>query len=555
MKKIIMLGMIGSLIFSIIYAKPRITANKPKYGDRIIVQYKENISSDDISAFKNMHGFELQDKESMISYIENTHHLTKIKKSINNVPFVVYQLQAQDKANIESIAKEISTESAVLFAHPDHYMYAFAYPNDTYYQDGCQWGFSKVQADTAYNAGLINTNKNKVVIVADLDTGILLTPQIHEDLAGRTINGINIIDTSIPPNDDDVGGGDLGHGTHVAGIIAANTNNGLGIAGAAYMNSSWTAKVLLMPVKVLDNTGSGYESDIISGMNWAVSNGANVINMSLGEDQGDDALQTAVNAAFSQGCVLVAAAGNGDEYGNPEQTSYPAAYPNVIAVAATDRYDQVASFSNYGKIDVSAPGISIMSCDASGPSAFSGSYNDDYNYSHCDSVEMDGTSFATPFVSGLAALLFLKYDNITPDQIINIIEQTADILGGGYNVHTGWGRINVYRALSGNINTPGVTGTQIKTYNWPNPFSPTNDGFTRITFVIANPAPVSIKVYDGGGYLVWSDNIDTNNVSTGYNFVQWNGINSGGKKVANGTYFYTVQSQGTYGKNKIEVLY
>ncbi len=554
MKKIILISLIFTFTYSFIAAAHRSMAKLPRYGDKIIVQYKDNITSNDINLFKNKHNVDLRDKQDMITLIENIHHLTRAKKYLTNLPFSVYQLQAADKNNLENIVKDINSENIVLFAQPDHFVYALytpqAGPNDTFYQQGCQWGFSQIQADTAFNAGLIDPNKNKTIIVAVLDTGLLSS---HPDMLGRITNGANMVTPSASTNDDNIDSSEpiYGHGTHVAGIIAANTNNGTGIAGTAYLNSTWAAKILVMPVKVLYFDGNGEESDIISGIYWAVNNGAKVLNCSFGEPQGSDALQNAINYAYNQGCINVAAAGNGDENNNPINTSYPAAYPNVIAVAATDQNDQPAPWSNYGKIDVAAPGVSIMSCNTNG--SYDGSYSE-INFS-CDGIEMDGTSFSTPFVSGLAALLLLKYDDKTPDQIINIIEQSADdVYTAGYDNRTGWGRINVYRALSGNLNTPSST-SGITTYNWPNPFSPTKNGFTNITFIMQAPANVKIEIYDGGGNLVWSQDLQSSNVAMGYNFVHWNGTNSSGKQVANGTYFYLVKSQNTYGKNKIAVLY
>ena len=168
-----------------------------------------------------------------------------------------------------------------------------------------------------------------------------------------------------------------GHGSHVAGIAAAATNNGLGVAGVGYNAESWTSRCSATRARALFG--------LRRGITWAADNGANVINLSLGGTMDSSALESAVNYAWSKGVVVVAAAGN-----NASSTPfYPAYYANVIAVAATTDLDRLASFSDFGDwVDVAAPGISIYSTIPGG-----------YGY-------MSGTSMASPFVSGLAALLF-----------------------------------------------------------------------------------------------------------------------------------------------------
>jgi hypothetical protein len=146
----------------------------------------------------------------------------------------------------------------------------------------------------------------------------------------------------------------------------------------------------------------------------------------------------------------------------------------------------------------------------------------------------------------------MKYPGITPDETTKIIEQTADDVGApGYDKYTGWGRINVVRALTQDFNPV----RQVNTYNWPNPFSPEHDMFTNITFFMTSPADAAVTVYDGGGDVVWKGSVPAANIVAGQNVVKWDGKNSNGKSVANGTYFYVLKTGGIAGKNKIVVMH
>jgi len=305
---------------------------------------------------------------------------------------------------------------------------SFAIPNDTYWSS--QWSLPQIQAPDAWE---INTGSTSVVI-AVIDTGVDLA---HPDLDDKIVPGHDFV------NDDDDPQDDFGHGTHVSGIAAAETNNRLGVAGI-----SWGARI--MPVKVLDYSGTGTYYDVADGIVWAADQGAHILNMSLGGPQPSSVLEDAVNYAWDKGAVLVAAAGND----GTNWPIYPAAYQNVIAVAATDRNDQPAYFSNYGHyIGVAAPGVDILS-----------TFPDGY-------LSWQGTSMASPHVAGLAALVFSVDESQTNAAVRQRIEQTADDLGSpGWDEYYGYGRINSYRALSGAppapTPTPGPTST-------PGPPTPT----------------------------------------------------------------------------------
>ena len=327
----------------------------------------------------------------------------------------------------------------VAYAEPNFIAYAFEprnskyefripqllTPNDPMFSQ--QWDLAKMQLAQAWDLAT-----GSGVVVAVVDTG---ADAGHPDLAGQWVAGYNFVGNNSNTTDDN------GHGTHVAGTVAARTNNGLGVAGIAY-----NAKV--MPVKVLDSTGSGSYTAIINGITYAADHGARVINMSLGGYYSSASLQDAVNYAFNRGVVIVAAAGND----NTASPSYPAACQNVIAVAASDQNDNKASFSNYGShISVAAPGVSILS------TVRGGSY-----------AAWNGTSMASPHVAGLAALVISQSPSRSNAQVRQIMEQSADDKGtAGWDQYFGWGRVNAYRALSGGSvptpTSPGPTPTSTPT--------------------------------------------------------------------------------------------
>jgi serine protease len=256
--------------------------------------------------------------------------------------------------------------------------------------------------------------------VAVIDTGVAGT---HPDLAGRLCSGVAFLGGDGVAQE---GGGATdphGHGTHVAGSIAAVRNNGIGIAGVAP-----SARVL--PIRVLDAQGSGSSSDVARGITWAVDHGAEVINLSLGGPH-SQAVQTAVDYAESLGVVVVAAAGNAGVGGPP---NYPAALEQVVAVASHEPNGAVSTFSTRGAyVDVAAPGSGILS------TARDGSW-----------VYMSGTSMATPHVAGVVALLLDDEPGLTPLQVRERLNTTATDAGTtGHDTSYGWGRLNAVGALAG----------------------------------------------------------------------------------------------------------
>jgi subtilisin len=245
------------------------------------------------------------------------------------------------------------------------------------------------------------------VKVAIIDTGIDLK---HPDLAANIGDRASFVRGAKTANDDN------GHGSHVAGVVAA-AQNGSGVVGVA-------PGATLLAAKVLDRQGSGYISEIVKGVNWAVSKGAKVANMSLGSSSSSTTLANACASANAAGVLLVAAAGNS----GPNQTSYPAAYDVVVAVGAVDAAngDAVAYFSNTGSyLDVAAPGVAVYSTYKSGGYA-----------------TLSGTSMASPHAAGVAALIFSEPTSTpwTNAGVRAALEARArDVNGGGWDSAYGWG--------------------------------------------------------------------------------------------------------------------
>ena len=275
------------------------------------------------------------------------------------------------------------------------------------------WNVLQVRAPSAWVA-----SRGDGVRVAILDTGVQLS---HPDLAGRITASKNIIRPRRSADDDN------GHGTHVAGIIAA-TDNSVGVVGVA-------PSANLLVAKVLDYRGRGYISDIIAGLDWAVASGAKVVNLSLGLTADVPSLHAAIDTAIQAGVTVVAAAGN-----DGGAVSFPAAYPEVIAVGATDQSDSIAPWSSRGmSLDVVAPGENITS-----------------TYRRSRYAQMSGTSMAAPHVTAAAALLEALPSTCDTDgngkcaasEIEARLRETAqDLLTPGYDANSGAGRLDVARAL------------------------------------------------------------------------------------------------------------
>ena len=341
------------------------------------------------------------------------------------------------------------------YAEVDEVRRAYDRPNDPYY--GQQWQYGAVSAEGGWDV----THGSGSMTVAVIDTGV---DYRHPDLSGKVLAGRNFVDGSYDPYDDN------GHGTHVAGLAAAATDNGVGVAGM-----DWSARIL--PLKVLDSSGSGYDSDIASAIRYAADSGAEVINLSLGSSTSSLTLQAAVTYAYGKGATIVAAAGNE----GASSVSYPAAYKGVIAVGAVDSGGARAEFSNYGsKLDLVAPGVGLLSTYPNG------SYQ-----------KMSGTSMASPMVAGAACLVLAALPDLAgkPDDVAARLTSTATDMGApGFDTGYGYGKLNLARPVrtARRRPTPTPTPTRLRpSTSWTGSAAAPPPG----TWPRATPVPASRPGY------------------------------------------------------------
>lgn len=285
------------------------------------------------------------------------------------------------------------------------------------------WGVDRINAEIVWGDSedatsvVLGNNAGQGVKVAILDTGIDID---HPDLI--VAGGANVLGPFRTNEYDD----DNGHGTHVAGIVAARDNE-IGVVGVA-------PEVSLYAVKAFNRKGIGFVSDIVDGLNWIIENNIQVVNMSFGELGDNASLRDAIQRAYGAGIVMVAAAGNdGDAF-----IYYPARYPQTIAVSATDRYDQLASFSSYATDVNQAEQINLLA--APGKDINSTWKGGGYYVG-------SGTSMATPHVVGTAALVIASgVSNV--DEVMNILKGTAEDLGAtGIDPYFGYGLVDAEAAV------------------------------------------------------------------------------------------------------------
>ncbi len=326
----------------------------------------------------------------------------------------VYAIKVENNANLLDLIAQLKANPAVEYAEPKRIRQIIGTPNDPSITS--QWYLNKVGAFDAWDLP-VPTGTVKVAVV---DNAIQTA---HPDLFANMLPGYDASDLDNdpnPPNDA------FSHGTHVAGIVGAVTNNAVGIASAG------NNRVKIVPIKATPNAGDprgiyhGYES-----IQWAIDNNVDIINLSWGGGGYSQTEQDIINAAHAQGIVVIAAAGNA----NNEVPSYPAAYNHVISVASLDENDARSSFSSYGStVDISAPGRGILSTVPTNQYA-----------------TFNGTSMATPLVAAITGYLLAAYPNYTPDEVEELIKRTTDDISSQNPLFLGKlgaGRINMFKLIA-----------------------------------------------------------------------------------------------------------
>lgn len=366
-------------------------------------------------------------------------------------------LPAKLQAKLQTLQaiKALQQDPNVRYAEPNYLRQITLEPNDAHYAK--QWHYPAVQLPQAWDFSL-----GRDVVVAVIDTGVMLA---HPDLKNQLVPGYDFIsDASLArdgdgrdnnpddPGDSSILGASSWHGTHVAGIVAAQSNNQTGIAGVA-----WQAKI--MPLRVLGK-GGGTVNDIVQAIRYAAglsnasgtvpSKKADIINISFGSSSASQAEQEAIQAALNQGCILVAAAGNS----NTSVPFYPAAYAEVISVAATNASGSRASYSNYGSyLDLAAPGGDMsqdLTADGN-PDGILSTYVDDSSGQRRSSYGyMQGTSMAVPHVAGILALMKALNPSLDATMVKSLIQSCALTTGDASclrNDQVGYGQINALLAV------------------------------------------------------------------------------------------------------------
>ncbi len=308
-------------------------------------------------------------------------------------------------------------------------------PNDTYYSTAyasshhgniAQWGPQAVSAPAAWGV----TQGDPSIVIAIVDTGV---DDTHPDLASKIVGEYSYVGNSAKDG--------FGHGTHCAGIAAADTNNNVGVAGMC-------PNCGILSVKVLNDQGSGYMSDVASGITYAASHGARVISLSLGGSSRSETLHSALDYAIANNALPVCAMGNN---GSSSNTPEPGYWHDCLSVIATDQTGAKASFSNYGvKADVAAPGVAILSTMPTYPVTLTSTYGYSMNYD-----ALSGTSMATPMVAGVAGLVLSENPSLTPTQVAGIIEASSGD-GVSWNPNLAFGVVNAYKAVSSAIHSDYV---------------------------------------------------------------------------------------------------
>lgn len=453
--------------------------------ERILVKYK----SDDESVASN----------SLRKIREKGRDFNEVKE-YSRIREIGVRSVVVPKGRRDEIIKALQSDPSVEYVEPDYVASINLVPNDPYYST-YQWHLPKIGAPAAWDVATGQTNVRIAVIDSGVDPS---TP----DLSGRLLgNGYDFVNFDNDPRDDN------GHGTAVAGTAAASGNNGQGVAGVAW-------GVSILPIKAMGADGNGSYSAIASGINYAATNGARIINLSLGGTSSSRTLQDAVKFAWRQGAVVIAAAGNNGTT-NPV---YPAAYTECVAVSAINSSDTITSWSSRGSyVDICAPGENITTTGTNG------------TY-----VSISGTSFSSPIVAGVAALAASINPLLNNTNIVALLKSTADDLGtSGIDTLYGSGRVNAAKVVAGAIPTPSPTPS-------PTPAPDTIAPVTAVTnpkngTIITRSSNVSVTVSSTDNVGVTRTELLINGVLRAFSSSGSLSFNWNTSKLARGT--YTLQSK------------
>jgi len=399
---------------------------------------------------------------------------------LNNASDIVIA-DVPEGETVESFVETLQAQSNVEYAQPNYVYKLERTVNDTFIAD--QWHLNKIGAFNAWDT----TMGSSEIKVAVLDTGIDLD---HPDLAGQITAQADVVQNDGNAEDDN------GHGTHVAGIIGAVADNMTGVAGIAPGVKLIAVDVFgyyVNPETSLVEFGA-FTSDVIEGIEYAVTHGADVVNMSLGGSEYDSAFEEAVDAAVNAGVVIVAAAGNENENG----AHYPSDFNSCISVVATDQNDLKADFSNYGiEKDIAAPGVSILSA-----------FPNDVDPEHpVDYIYMGGTSMASPVVAGVVALMLSQKPGLSVDDIKDKLYSSADIVTDP--AISGMGRVNTQNALAAvaAYSPVAVTGVTLnkashilsvgETYSLTETVAPSDASNNAVIYSSSNPFVASVDYSTG----------------------------------------------------------
>ncbi len=364
------------------------------------------------------------EKMVLVQYVDDTNAI-KFRsmtvdgrvRSCSSINAKMDLVELQDGADVDEYISELKQDPQVRLVEKNHKLQLFSLPNDPLYPK--QWALTKIQAPQAW--GLLPVDQHEVV-VAVIDTGIDID---HPDLVNRIASGgYNFFMKNQDVSDVS------GHGTAVAGLIAAETNNTVGIAGI-----SGQAPVKILPLRITDSQGASNRSDVIQAIDYAIAQKVDIINFSMGSNSYSEIENQSIQKAIQSGICVVASAGNDGTL----TCYYPASYDGVLSVGSLGSNQRHWLFSNHNdKVDLSAPGSSVYCCN------WDGTY-----------VNRSGTSFAAPMVAGVAALLKTADSSLSPARLEAILTSSATDYGvAGKDPYYGYGVVNAYSAMKQVLASP-----------------------------------------------------------------------------------------------------